>query len=329
MKDRRERLDPLSCRITAALQVNPRASWSSIADTLGEAERTVTRRGKELLDSGDVRVVGVIGATGAVILRARCHTGMTRAVAVGLARRDDTSFVYATSGHEECVAEILVDDAHLADLMLDDLPGITGVRRIRVDPIMRVYRSVREWRPDILTPAQIAALTPPPHEAYQPDGRSGQDISAIHRTILRVLAEDARTPMSEIARAVGATENTVRRHMDMLEQTNKSRLRVVVEPALLGFGAEALVRVTVAPRAHDALVASLLRHSEVRYAVALAGEDSLLVDVACTDRVALHRMTTHTEWAAVADAVSVVSVLHATKRSGHRLVATESASYLY
>ncbi|MDI9930227.1 Lrp/AsnC family transcriptional regulator [Rhodococcus sp. IEGM 1354] len=329
MRQRSDELDSLSCRITAALQVNPRASWVSIAEALGEPERTVTRRGKELLDSGDVRVVGVIGATGAVVLRARCHVGMARAVAVGLARRDDTMFVYATSGHEECVAEVLVDDAHLADLMLDDLPGITGIRRIRVDPITRVYRSVREWRPAILDSHQIAALTPPVHEGYQPDGRVGPDISTLHRSILRVLAEDARTPTSDIARVVGATENTVRRHMDTLEQTNKSRLRVVVEPALLGYSAEALAWVKVPPRHHEALVELLLAHSEVRYAVALAGSDSLLVNLACPDRMALHRMTTASDWAALADAISVMSILRATKRSGNRLLAADSASYLY
>lgn len=329
MSENRETLDPLSCRITAALQVNPRASWASIADALGEPERTVTRRGRELLESGNVRVVGVIGATGAVILRARCHVGMARAVSVGLARRDDTMFVYATSGHEECVAEVLVDDAHLADLMLDDLPSITGIRRIQVDPITRVYRSVREWRPSILRPAQVAALTPPAHEDYQPDGRTGSEISVLHRSILRVLAEDARTPTSEIARVVGATENTVRRHMETLEQTNKSRLRVVVEPELLGYTAEALVWVRVPPREHKNLVSLLLHHSEVRYAVAIAGADSLLVNFACRDRVALHQITTHTEWAALADSISVVSVLRATKRSGNRLFAAGSASYLY
>ncbi|WP_415971534.1 Lrp/AsnC family transcriptional regulator [Rhodococcus sp. 077-4] len=329
MTQGRAELDPLSARITAALQVNPRASWASIADALGEPERTVTRRGRELLDSGSVRVVGVIGATGAVILRARCHVGMARAVSVGLARRDDTMFVYATSGHEECIAEILVDDAHLADLMLDDLPSISGIRRIRVDPITHVYRSVREWRPNILDHAQVAALTPPVHGDYQPDGRLGSEISALHRSILRVLAEDARTTTSEIARVVGTTENTVRRHMETLERTNKSRLRVVVEPALLGYTAEAMVWVKVAPRQHDDLVGLLLEHSEVRYAVAVAGAESLLINFACPDRIALHEMTTHTAWSALADSISVVSVLGATKRSGNRLFASQSAAYLY
>ncbi|NKX56870.1 Lrp/AsnC family transcriptional regulator [Arthrobacter mobilis] len=322
-------LDPLGCRITAALQVHPRASWSRIAAVLGEAERTVTRRGKELLESGDVRVVGVIGASGVVIVRARCQVGMTHAVAAGLARRDDTVFVYATSGEEDCVAELQVDDAHLADLVLDDLPSVAGIRRLRIDPITRLYRSVREWRPGILTPAQIGALTRLRQGVYQPDGSSVAEIPDVHRAILRILAHDARTPTSEIARMVGISENTVRRHLESLEANHQSRLRVVVEPSLLGFKAEAMVWVKVPPSRHDVLVEELLKHSEVRYAAALGGTNSLLVNLACTDRLALHQMVTRSEWSALAKSISVTPILKATKRSGSRLGTVASASYLY
>ena len=324
-----EEFDLLSCRITAALQVYPRASWSRIATVLGEAERTVTRRGKELLESGDVRVVGVIGASGVAILRARCLLGMTRSVAAGLARRDDTVFVYATSGEEDCVAELQVDDAHLADLVLDDLPSVAGIRELRIDPITRLYRSVREWRPGILTPAQVGALARSRQDVYQPDGSGGSEIPDVHRAILRILAHDARTPTSEIGRMVGISENTVRRHLESLEANHQSRLRVVVEPSLLGFKAEAMVWVNVPPARHDALVEALLKHSEVRYAAALAGTNSVLVNLACTDRLALHQMVTRSEWSALAESVSVTPILKATKRSGSRLGAAASASYLY
>ncbi len=329
MSSRTEGLDSLSRRITAALQVDPRASWTRIAAALGEPERTVARRGKELLDSGDVRVVGVIAATGAAILRARCHLGMTRAVAAGLARRDDTMFVYAVTGQEDCVAELQVDDAHLADLILNDLPSVAGIRSIRIDPITRLYRSVREWRPDILTPTQVAALTRTRQEVYQPDGTTSATIPDIHRAILRILARDARTPTLDIARMVGLSENTVRRHLEILEANQQSRLRVVVEPSLLGYAAEAMVSVKVAPRRHDELVEALLSHPEVRYAAALGGTDAVLVDLACTDRLALHRLVTRSEWALLAESISVSTVLEATKRSGRRMGPVEPAPYLY
>lgn len=329
MSPRHEGLDPLNRRITAALQVAPRASWAKIASALGEAERTVARSGKELLESGDVRVVGVIAATGAAILRARCHVGMTRSVAAGLAHRNDTMFVYAVTGRDDCIAELQVDDANLAELVLNDLPSVAGIRRLRIDPITRIYRSVREWRPSILTPTQTAALTPTQYGVYQPDGGAGSDIPAIHRSILRILASDARTPTLDIARMVGLSENTVRRHLKILETNHQSRLRVVVEPSLLGFAAEAMVWVKVSPRRHDHLVEALLEHPEVRYAAALGGTEAVLVNLACTDRMALHRLVTRSEWSALAESISVSTVLEATKRSGSRLGAVAPAPYLY
>lgn len=322
-------LDPLGCRIVAALQCGPRNSWATIAEVLGESDRTVSRRGRELLESGEIKVVGVTGSTGAVILRARCAVGAARTVAGGLARREDTTFVYAVTGQEDCVAELWTDDAHLPELVLDDLPHIAGIRRLRVDPVTMLYRSVREWRPSILTPREAAALSPRPQVIHQPDGTSSADISAIHRSILRILQADGRTPLADIARLVGITENTARRHLDWLEVHHQSRLRVVVAPALLGFPAEAVAWVKVAPNNHDRLVSALLDCSEVRYAAALGGADTLFVNLACQDRQKLHRIVTQSKWARLARSVSLSTVLEATKRSGSRLQSTSSAAYLY
>lgn len=322
-------LDPLACRIVAALQYDPRGSWTRIAEVLGEAERTIARRGRELLESGNIRVVGVTGSTGAVILRARCAVGATRTVAGGLARRDDTTFVYAVTGQEDCVAEIWTDDAHLPELVLDDLPHVAGIRRLRVDPVTKLYRSVREWRPAILTPRESAALASRPQVIHQPDGTSSVDISATHRTILRILQTDGRAPLSEIARVAGITENTARRHLDWLEANHQSRLRVVVDPALLGFSAEAVAWVKVAPGKHDRLADALLGCSEVRYAAALNGTDTLFVNLACPDRQKLHHIVTQSKWAGLAKSVSLSTVLAATKRSGSRLQSPSPASYLH
>jgi DNA-binding Lrp family transcriptional regulator len=52
-------LDDLELRIATALQVDPRASWRRIAAVLGEPERTVARRGNDLIESRLVNIVGI------------------------------------------------------------------------------------------------------------------------------------------------------------------------------------------------------------------------------------------------------------------------------
>lgn len=49
----------LSTEYTAALQVDGHASWSRIAQALGEPERNVTQRGMALRESGRVAVTAI------------------------------------------------------------------------------------------------------------------------------------------------------------------------------------------------------------------------------------------------------------------------------
>ena len=57
-------LDPLDRAIAVALQVNGRqASWRAIARCLDTPERTVTRRGQAMLDTGVVKVSTYLDTT--------------------------------------------------------------------------------------------------------------------------------------------------------------------------------------------------------------------------------------------------------------------------
>ncbi|WP_314192926.1 Lrp/AsnC family transcriptional regulator [uncultured Arthrobacter sp.] len=52
-------LDSLERQIVAALQLDPRCPWRKMAAVLGEPERTVARRGAQLLESGAVSIAAV------------------------------------------------------------------------------------------------------------------------------------------------------------------------------------------------------------------------------------------------------------------------------
>ena len=163
-------LDELDRRIVAALQVDGRAAWRHIAEVLGESERSVTRRGNHLFAANRVRISTLGGHNAAVLVRAECAIASVRATATALAQRPDCVFAYALSGTPQCVAEIRVSTAHLPTLLLDELPAVVGLVRVQADPLLRSLRSVRQWRPAILTPVQVAALEAPPYGVQQPDG---------------------------------------------------------------------------------------------------------------------------------------------------------------
>ncbi|WP_204367137.1 Lrp/AsnC family transcriptional regulator [Nocardiopsis salina] len=106
-------LDGLEQRIAAALQVDGRASWRSIAAVLAEPERTVARRGSAMLASGAVAVVGILPHADAAVLRVSCSPGTARTATESLAQRSDCTFAYMTTGATDCVAELMFESGRL------------------------------------------------------------------------------------------------------------------------------------------------------------------------------------------------------------------------
>ncbi|GAA2093572.1 MULTISPECIES: Lrp/AsnC family transcriptional regulator [Brevibacterium] len=319
----------LDRRIIAALQIRPRATWAAIADALGESARSVSRRGTELLDSGAVRVVGVRGATGTAIARIRSSVGAVRTVASGLAARPYTVFSYATTGAHSVFAEIRIDAEVYPGLVFDELPAVNGIADVRIDTVTRNHRSVSEWRPAVLTPAEAQAMGEPGRPPAPPQAADHEELSPSDRMLLRLLAEDARMTTADLAAHGRVSENTVRRRLAWLEQHSYLRIRVVAEPELLGFPVEALVTVTAARDAADRLVAGLLARTETRYLSALGGDRHLLAHFAFRNMAALHTELSSAPWTAEAESFEVSHVLQAFKRSGWSRTQEAATTHLY
>ncbi|MER6898042.1 AsnC family protein, partial [Amycolatopsis sp. NPDC000740] len=76
--------DDLDRQLVHALQLDPRAPFSTIADALGVSDRTIARRYARLRSTGAVRVVGGVNETSGAVqwfLRIRCAPAAAVAVA--------------------------------------------------------------------------------------------------------------------------------------------------------------------------------------------------------------------------------------------------------
>ena len=309
----------LDRRIIAALQVNGRASWTQIAEVLGEAERTVARRGTELLELGIVRVVGFSGPHSSVLVRVSCATGTVRTTATALAQRADCVFAYALSGSIECVAQLQITQDRLATVVLEELPGTIGLIRAQADPEIRTFRSVRQWHPGILNADQVRRLSVAPFGVSQPNTVDLSALKQADHLILRELAVDGRASTATLARAAGVSETTARRRLEWLQASGMVWLRAIVEPAVLGFPVEAMLWMKVRPGSIDVVAEKLLDAVEVRWAVALAGEYDLAVDVAVRDSSELYSLVSSTDWGQHVNDIETTVVLEAMKRSRTRV----------
>ncbi|WP_426006051.1 AsnC family transcriptional regulator [Paenarthrobacter sp. NyZ202] len=307
--------DPLERQIVAALQLDPRCPWRKMAAVLGEAERTVARRGAQLLESGAVAVVGVRPRPAAVLVEMRCNPGTVRAAAQALAQRHDTTFVYTTTGTGDCVAEILTDPNRMGDVLSDELPSIIGLRDSTSYPVLRYFRTIRGWRPEVLSAERAEALR---SVLTQDAGilEAQQQLNRQDTELVDALCVDGRMSFEALGRRVGVSEATARRRSEWLLSNNQVQLRAVVEPAAFGLAVEALLWIRASPQHVEQLGKSLAELPTVRYAAAIAGDYQIVADVTVGDMSALYRFITASDWAQFAAGVDVSILLDARKRGG-------------
>lgn len=72
-----------------------------------------------------------------------------------------------------------------------------------------------------------------------------EKLTSSDRQIIRLLQEDGRMPLSEIARRAGLSEPTVRRKIAALTDSGLLKIRAIVEPEAIGYGAAAIIGIDV------------------------------------------------------------------------------------
>jgi Lrp/AsnC family transcriptional regulator for asnA, asnC and gidA len=311
-------LDTLERQIVAVLQVDARCSWRKAAAVLGESERTVARRGAELLESGMVSVGAIRPQAAAVVVDMTCSPGTARAAAQALAQRPDTTFAYTVTGSGDCVAELLIDPQRLGTVLSEELPATIGLTHATSYPVLQYFRTIRGWQPQALGAGQLAALQT---GHTQDTGRldTAVELGRNDNLLVEALCADGRATFESLARRIGVSEATARRRTEWLLNTDQVQLRVIVEPAALGLPVEALLWIRATPRSVQNIGAQLAALPQVRYAAAIAGDYQLVADVTVEDPAALYRFVTESAWAADVSSVDTSVLLEARKRGGKQL----------
>lgn len=111
--------------------------------------------------------------------------------------------------------------------------------------------------------------------------------------ILNHLQEDGRKPFTEIAKALGVTEGTIRNRVAKLTADETLKVIGLVDPHRIGFDTPALIGVSVQPGLLDDVVAAISKFPEVSYLLLVAGEYDLMVEVMCRDRSHLTELVTN------------------------------------
>ena len=209
-------LDAVDAALMRALQGDGRATFQALADGVGLSRTAVRARVRHLVQSGAIRIVGVLHA-GVVGMEVLGHvsfrvTGPVGPLLEALAEREAVTFAAQSAGRFPAVAQIRVaDDGALSKELaeLRALPGVEGAEVFRAGAVFKdAHSSVRELR-DV-------------------------ELDALDWRLVRRLLRDGRASYADLARQVGLSQAAARSRVVRLLDSGVIHVTAVVEPTVMG-----------------------------------------------------------------------------------------------
>ncbi|MBC9955173.1 Lrp/AsnC family transcriptional regulator [Leucobacter sp. cx-42] len=317
-----EALPDLDRRIVAALQADGRASWSTIARVLDEPLRTVSRRGKELLESGVVEVIGLHNLGPTCVIEITCRPSRTAELAAELSQHPGVVYAIVLANPSSLLIEVHEQAFDLSTMTLEVIPSYDGVLEVSATPVLRYFKTNADWRPPILTGAEAHQLDEvlQVHHVEESTG-AVEELDGPDSAIIAALEQDGRTGVAELAQVAGVTEPTARKRLADLQERGALATRVIVDPLSLGYDVETCVRISCAPEHIDLLGEMLAAVPESRYVAQLLGSQALIAHFNARDLPHVRQLLGG-EWTRYVRAIHPSLTTLVAKRSGRILTKT-------
>lgn len=289
-------MDELDVRIAAALQINGRATWQQVAQAVDSTESTVARRAQRMLDQGEIRVAAIAdpqrcGWGYPVLVQLRCEVGEPKRVAQVLAAREDVRFVALIAGTFDVVVELIVPSrSHLAEILIEQLPQIGGIRESTTESVLRNFKMSYDWSRGLIEDAAVEYLA----EGVSVDAQFGNTVvlDETDRALLALLREDGRLSFRSLAEQTGVGESRARRKADTMVKKGAIRIATIVPSHLLGFDVECFCWIRVDLIHLEEAARLLSQRPEVRYLSAASGYRDLICEVILPSEADLYEFET-------------------------------------
>ena len=230
---RRIKLDQLDQQMIEMLHRDGRRSVASLARALGVTNQTVTKRLDRLLSRDAIRITVRVDpvALGFPLfwsVGVRVKPGAANRVAAEFASMDDVAWVGRSTGGFDVMIEVFLPDTdavfEFLNTRLAEMPDIVATREWLV---LRSAKYEYLWESDGTGPESARST----QEAEGGDGArepvhgwttkpgSQRDlvrVDDLDREIIRLLRQDGRRPLADIARRVNVAEGTVASRVERL-----------------------------------------------------------------------------------------------------------------
>ena len=209
-------LDHLDTLIYEELNRNGRASMEELAAVAGLSRAAVRSRVARLIDSGSLRVIGIVhpsaqGVTAYAHLSINVR-GSARDVARQIAAIDEFPLVSIVAGRAALIAEVHAASSEDLRALVQSVRALEGVAHVET----AVYTE------------RIKDLYAPP--GVKPPAR----IDDVDRQILAILTDDGRASFADIARRTQYSASAIRARVHQLIERGVVRISTVVAPGMVG-----------------------------------------------------------------------------------------------
>ena len=224
-----------------ALQVNPRASWATVAATLGTSAATASRRWAALCARGVAWTGSTMGPElfrGAFV-EITCRPGTTDAVVAALGAMPDVLTVGRTVGRYDLYAITVAPTVLALRSSLWGRLAHLDVARCEAHVYTRVHGGPT-WRLAVLNRTQVDQV-----RDQRPRRLPGAAVDAADRRLFLALADDARRTHVDLAAELGSTPHGVRRQVERLRRRGHLAFRADIARPMAGWPVAALLWLVV------------------------------------------------------------------------------------
>ena len=261
-----------------ALQINPRADWVQVGAVLGVDPVTAGRRWQRLNDAGEAWATVALGqrqlhSMSVAFLEIDCEAGAATEVADHLVEAGHLITVqHVTGNYDLWVIAVTASPQSLAEQLLNGIPQLPGVRKVRTHMATRVFDASRRWRLHALSRHAVSAISP--------DGErleSTRPMDDADQRLFSALSGDGRMPYSELGELTNMSARTVQRRITRLVATGDIDFRCDLARSLAGWGASVVLWLEMPDALIETTGQALLRWPETRTCAAIAGPSNLLL----------------------------------------------------
>ena len=321
-------LDEEDLLLVEALQRDPRAPWTAVAEVVGTNAVTASRRWERLRSTGAVWVTGVPGpgshhAQCLAYVDVTCVPSARTWVAQELAGDAHALSVDITAGSSDLLLTVAaVDLRTLGRYLLERLDRVPGVTGTRARIATRLHAEGSLWRLGMLPPAGAGHLADlGPRAGSGPFPAAGALVlDGVDRDLMSAMGADGRASYATLAQVAGTSQPTARRRVDRLITSGSVLLRTEIAAPLAGWPVSVVLSADAPAGRLDDVAATLGRLRQVRLCATLASTPSLVLVAWLSSLAEVHRFEQGlVQRVPDLRVLDRLVVLRAVKRMGHLL----------